>query len=81
MVMKPPVAAGILALGLVFILADFLRPGRVVPIAIGCVMMVLGLWGLLPQHVNLAIVVVLVAVPIAAFPIYFALRARRNKRV
>lgn len=75
----PAIAAAILALGIVGILAEFLRPGRVIPLALGGLLFVLGLWALLPQRAGLAIAICGAMLPIAIPLLYFALLARRNK--
>jgi len=76
---NPAIAAACVMLGLIGVAAEFLRPGRVIPAVIGGVLLVLGLWSLLPQHTSLALAVLAATLPVDALLFYFAARARRNK--
>ena len=76
---QPVVASVVLVAGWISVIAEFLLPGRAVFGALGGVLIVLSLWGLLPEHVGLACAVV-VGMTACTIPLLrIAWRARRNK--
>ncbi len=75
----PFVAAIALALGWLGIVVEFLRPGSVIPGALGGVLAVVGLWSLVPDHPATAIAVLLPCGALTAVLLMIAARARRNK--
>jgi membrane-bound ClpP family serine protease len=76
---QPAVAAALLTVGWVGVVAEFLRPGKVIPGAVGGVLIVLALWGLVPQQIGLAIFLTC-GLGVLALPfLRIAWRARRNK--
>ena len=68
-----------MALGLFLVAVEFVRPGRVIPVAFGAAMVVLALWSLLPGHIATAIWGAAILAPLAAIIALAAIRARRNK--
>jgi hypothetical protein len=76
---QPWVAAVVLACGLAGIIAEFLLPARVIPAALGGVLAVLGMWALWPEHVALAMLVIVPFAGVSALLLKIAWRARRNK--
>jgi membrane-bound ClpP family serine protease len=77
---KQFVFAAIVGIGWTGVLLEFVRPGWVVPGAVGGVALVYGLSRLLPGHGWFAIGISTPFFAIAAWMIAIGLRARRNKR-
>lgn len=75
----PTVAALALALGVIGIVAEFLLPARVIPGVLGGLLTLLGLWSLIPQHIGLAVGIMLPLSLVVLLLLKIAARARRIK--
>ncbi|MEQ1948817.1 MAG: hypothetical protein ABL995_16625 [Bryobacteraceae bacterium] len=76
---QPAIAAGVFIAGWIGIVLEFLFPAKVIPGALGGVLLLLSLWSLLPEHAALSVLLAagmtLLTVPL----LWIAWRARRNK--
>ncbi len=75
----PKLAALALVIGVLGIIAEFLLPARVIPGVLGGLLVLLGLWSLLPEHLGWVVGVMLPLSLGLWLLLKIAARARRNK--
>jgi membrane-bound ClpP family serine protease len=76
---NPAVAAALLALGWLGVILEFLRPGAVIPGAVGGVLILVALHALLPDHFSTAVAVTVPCIALTLILLRIAARAKRNK--
>ncbi|MEQ1887099.1 MAG: hypothetical protein ABL967_18705 [Bryobacteraceae bacterium] len=76
---QPAIAAALFVAGWSGVVLEFLFPAKVIPGALGGVLLLLALWSLLPEHAGLCGSLLGGMAMITAPLLWIAWRARRNK--